>query len=553
MFLNLRRRLGWCFCAAVVCLAASGCADSGPSLQYKLDVRSLMDEQNFNAADRLIDQNRDAQYGELNSVLFHLDRAVVLHDLERYEESDRHLDAAEMRLDELYTKDISKSAARYFVHDATEDFRGAPHVRTLLHIYRALNRLYMGQSDEAAVEARKVSLFLTELREKHDLKLSYSDDAFAHLLSALALEDAGEADNARLSLQKSKKAFIAQSPIFETPVPKHILQDLLFRDPEAEARAAEASALPKRASKQVRALDWRQISLSQTDEGNDAPQQEQTPDKTEESAPLPSDSEAAQTSSTDTNEETTTAEAAPAVSDIKTSELAAPSIPDGELVFIHYNGLLPYLTEKRLQIAGSQAAIYVREHPEELNGQNWREAHAAALSDVSFVIAIPELVREPSTVSGSVLECTDGSCSATATEIVSNPGAITAKTFAEQIGDIQARAGARAAIKFALTTVAQAATYAALKSRDDLTATTGAALVGLIGRIASSSTEHADTRSWLTAPAEIRMARIRLHPGEHHLRIGLTGRNGQILNYYELPTVKIVSGKRTYQHIRTAY
>ena len=542
MFLKFRRKLGWYFCAAAVCLAASGCAEPGPSIQYKRDVRSLMDAQNFDAAEHLIEQSRSAQYGDLNSVLFHLDRAVVLHDLERYEESDRELDAAEMRLDELYTQDLSKSAARYFVHDATEDYRGAPYVRTLLHIYRALNRLYMGQSDEAAVEARKVSLFLTELREKHDLKLSYSDDAFAHLLSALALEDAGEPDNARLSLQKSKKAFIAQSQIFETPVPKHILNDLLFRDPEAEARAAEAQAAPQNPANPVRALDWRQLSLVQT--ADEAPAEAST------AADASSDAESQ-----------TAAAAADAPSSIESADAPTspgpaaeqPAVRDGELVFIHYNGLLPYLTEKRIQIAGTQAAIYVQSHPEELEGRSWQEAHVAALSDASFVIAVPELVRESSVVGGSILECTDGSCPATATEIVSNPGAITAKTFAEQIGDIQARAGARAAIKFALTTVAQAATYAALKSQSDIAAETGALVVGLVGRVASASTEHADTRSWLTAPAEIRMARIRLHPGTYHLRIGLTDRSGRVMNYWALPKVEIAPGKRTYQHIRTAY
>ena len=139
-----------------------------------------------------------------------LDLAVVLHEGGNYRESDLALDRAEQRLDALYTQSISKGAATFFVNDTTDDYRGDPHERALLHILRALNYAYAGQTGEAVVESRKVSAFLAELSSSVGSGYAYRDDAFAQVLSALLFEDAGRADDARISYQAAHAAWPAR-------------------------------------------------------------------------------------------------------------------------------------------------------------------------------------------------------------------------------------------------------------------------------------------------------------------------------------------------------
>ena len=52
-------------------------------------------------------------------------------------------------------------------------------------------------------------------------------------------------------------------------------------------------------------------------------------------------------------------------------------------------------------------------------------------------------------------------------------------------------------------------------------------LVGLIARVATMATEHADTRSWATLPHDIQVARLKLPAGEYALSFSLYNHAGQ--------------------------
>lgn len=618
---------------------ATACAQAGPSLQYKRDVQDLLSSARFDEAATYIDQQR-AQYGAPNAVLFHLDHAVALHDAGRYAESDRALDLAEQRMEELYTKSFSKAAGQYFVHDATEDYAGEPYERTLLHVYRALNHLFLDQKDEAAVEARKVSLFLSDLRHRTDDALSYRDDAFAHLLSAMILEDVGALDNARISLVWARKAYASQVQPFQTPVPERILGDLLFRDVEAERAALEeeeaiagevaptASAPPGAGAPaqdqrgeglaSVAAEDGGAPTVEGGEEGGEAPMAtggEAVAERAEvafgrleaETAtaaavaggtgtPAPPEEGGGQAAVDDdaapaggasgsasmdmASAEKSASQAGPRPADASEASSAAPapiraldwatvplaagaatpataadqSLEQGEVVVLHYNGLIPHKAERRLQIAGSEALIYVNQYPGEVEGERLSEAGVAALSQNAVVVAFPEMREVPFRVKGSWVQCLDGSCQVE-TILVEDIGAIARRSMSERVDAIRARTIARAAIKFAITKAAEYTTQVAMGASEATSQYAGlaSALVGLIGRTAAVATEQADTRGWLTAPAQIRMARLRLPPGTHDLRIVFVDDGGQVLSSWEMPATQVAAGRRTYLHVRTSF
>ncbi|MBQ4334050.1 MAG: hypothetical protein IJC63_01650, partial [Myxococcaceae bacterium] len=493
-----------------LCLAAlvSACAHNGPSTQFKREVQSLLAESRFDEAASHIDSARET-YGASNAVLFHLDRAATLHDAGRYAESDQALDLAERRMDELYTRRFSQAAGRYFLHDATEDYAGEPYERALLHIYRALNHLFLGQGDGAAVEARKVGVFLDDLRARTDGALSYRDDAFAHLLSAMILEDTGELDNARIAWRQAQKVYGEQARAFQTPTPEAVLDGLLFRDLEAEslaaleaetvegvaqegladevgtnatpaaAETAPATGTAEAGTAQAASAEAADAPIPETPTGNAAviARAEAAFDRLEaetggqvvasaatnaaatgatETAPAatPEAADASAPASETSAAAAMLPEAAANATEAETKPLAtgaatASAAREGELVLLHYNGLMPHKVERRVQVAGTRAAIYVNQYPDEVEGERLDEAAMTALSAESIVVAFPELRETPTRVATSWVQCLDGGCQ-TETALVSDIGAIAARTLQERIDAIQARAIARAAIKFVI-------------------------------------------------------------------------------------------------------
>jgi len=209
-----RTRTWWAACAALL-----GAACAGPSAQHKLSLNSRIASRDWAGAVGQLERAKASEYASRDEVLYWLDVAAVLHDAGKWRESDKALDQAEQRLEALYTQSISKGAATFFVNDTTDDYRGEPHERSLLHILRALNYAYAGASDEAVVESRKVTTFLTELGTTVGSRYTYRDDAFAQYLSALLFEDAGHPDDARISYQAAHTAYQAYAAAYGTQEP----------------------------------------------------------------------------------------------------------------------------------------------------------------------------------------------------------------------------------------------------------------------------------------------------------------------------------------------
>ncbi len=204
----------WAACAALLAVACAG-----PSAQHKVSLNARIASRDWKGAVGQLETSKASEYAARDEVLYWLDVAAVLHDAGNWRESDNALDQAEQRLEALYTQSISKGAATFFINDTTDDYRGEPHERSLLHILRALNYAYAGDRDEAVVESRKVSSFLTELSSTVGSRYTYRDDAFAQYLSALLFEDAGHPDDARISYQAAHAAYQAYASAYGTREP----------------------------------------------------------------------------------------------------------------------------------------------------------------------------------------------------------------------------------------------------------------------------------------------------------------------------------------------
>jgi uncharacterized protein len=117
--------------------------------------------------------------------------------------------------------------------------------------------------------------------------------------------------------------------------------------------------------------------------------------------------------------------------------------------------------------------------------------------------------------------------------------AIARASLKSRMPAITARAVARAIAKGAI----QESVDKAGQNRDDA----AAQLIGsLLVRAAAIATERADTRSWLTLPANVQLARLSLPPGSYDVTVDLLGKDGQVITTRVFPQVNIRQERNTY-------
>ena len=195
-------------------------ACSGPSGSMRKAVNAQLAAGDYTGAGARIEKEKESSYGAKNQVLYHLDLGAVQFDGRQYRDSDRSLDAAERRMDELYTKSVSREGGRFLLNDNTVEYAGERFERALVNVYRALDYLLSGDRDNALVEIRKLSRLLQEYADKYGAgRTAYKDDAFGQYLSALLYADGGRDDDARIALEAAARAYKNYAAVYGTPAP----------------------------------------------------------------------------------------------------------------------------------------------------------------------------------------------------------------------------------------------------------------------------------------------------------------------------------------------
>ena len=151
------------------CLLMVGCGLFGPRTRgpdglsiYDGDLRHLVRQGRFEAAIDLAETDGDAAGDDL---LAALNLATVEHYAGRFESSNDHLLAADVEIDDRFTKSVSKAALSLITNDRVLAWLPSRLERPMIHVYGALNYVALGELDEAAVEARRLSQLLNEMHE----------------------------------------------------------------------------------------------------------------------------------------------------------------------------------------------------------------------------------------------------------------------------------------------------------------------------------------------------------------------------------------------------
>ena len=187
---------------------------------------------------------------------------------------------------------------------------------------------------------------------------------------------------------------------------------------------------------------------------------------------------------------------------------------EGELVFVLNNGLAPIKREKAINSFDSSTASMVR-------------------------IALPSYESRSSTIIGARISVNDRQAT---TELMEDIDAIAKKNLDEHMPAIIARSVARVVIKAAASKKAR---DAALNNKNNDNAVAGM-LGALAFQVAAVATERADTRSWLTLPSSIQLARLSLPPGSYNVKVELLGANQQVVASQDYPGMVVKKSRKTF-------
>jgi len=108
-------------------------ACGGPSGSMRKEVNGMIAARAFDAAQARIEKEKEGSYGKKNQVLYYLDLAAVQHDAGRFKDTDESFEKAERRMDELYTKSVSKAAGTLILNDTTTEYAGARFERAMVN------------------------------------------------------------------------------------------------------------------------------------------------------------------------------------------------------------------------------------------------------------------------------------------------------------------------------------------------------------------------------------------------------------------------------------
>jgi hypothetical protein len=450
------------------------CVGCAPYTARLSDLRPDLAAGKYDAALETLEK----QKGSKELLLYWLERGLVLHFADRWEESNEAFVAAEQLADELYTHSISEAALSLVTSDESISYRARPFEMAMVPYYRALNYVYLGQRESALVEARKASQLLAryvdatlqDLGDDTDTDAfeRTKNDAFLLYFSGMLYDWDGELNDAFIAYRNAATAYQANADLMGLEVPPTLAADLQrtcgrlgFGEELAHLRGTLPAVFAAAGDSTTGNATWR--------------------------------------------------------------------AGYGEVVLLLEAGYVPQKRQVRIDIPIFEGEAYS-------DVDYWAWQIAAGMGDMhAFIsgrkvgywltIALPTLDAQPGRVQGAyVIAEPDGV--AEASRRAAHVAAEARITFEAEYGKIVLKTIVRGLTKYLATRQAE-------KTEGWL---------GVAANIVGSVTERADTRSWLTLPEAVHLVRLTLPAGVHDLEIELRDAAGRSLGSRTVEGVEVRAG-----------
>ena len=440
--------------AMLLVTCATGC---GSYSQKALRVREPLVRGDPAAARAFLEEEKPGGDG----LPYLMELGLVLRYQGEFVRSNEVFEQAEILVDELYTKSISKELLAFATSDETIPYDGEAWERVLVNYYRALNYVDLGQFESALVECRKINHKLKVYADSSDDPPTYQTDAFAQYLTAILYEAAGAVDDAWVSLRLADEAYAHYEKAYGVSRPESLRRDLL------------------RVADQLRYDD--------------------DFDRLRERFP---DTEF-----------------------VATRDL----LERAEIVVLYDEGFIPPKTQSEVLLPILKTEWSDDRH-EFAYSLRHRYYHPRPYKKVELEyllrIALPTYELAPVEAPGYARITAHDT--AARTEIVEDLDAIARHGLDDRMGNILLRTLVRALGKYAITRSVE-------NNKGEV--------AGTIMNLLTAATEKADTRSWLTLPRTVQIARIVVEPGVHDVDVECFSASGTLLETATYEDVEVGPGE----------
>jgi hypothetical protein len=196
---------------------------------YQKDAKfhKLFSASRLEEADALLAKDKRAERCRTR-LLYYLNRGVVSHLMQRYEASNYFFEQAYLTHEDFLTKPLDEALA-FVINSTVTDYKGEDHEVLLLHYYKAINFLQLGQNNAALVECRRLTIKLNQLCDKYSSADKYRRDAFIHTLMGLVYQANHEYNNAFIAYRNATEIYQEDyKRLFGLDVPEQLKKDLIY-------------------------------------------------------------------------------------------------------------------------------------------------------------------------------------------------------------------------------------------------------------------------------------------------------------------------------------
>lgn len=191
-----------------------------------MDYYSSLRQGNYKKAAESLDNNRLLKK-DRNHLLYLLERGKICHLLQQWDSSNRYLNEADQIMEAARTsaKDIALGT---LLNPMMQTYKGEDFEKYLVHYYKALNYLQLGETNDALVEARRITLRTYTQEDKTGNKNKYTEDAFSLMLQGLIYEKGKDLNNAFIAYRNAVDVYLEnKGSYYGTEMPHQLKKDLL--------------------------------------------------------------------------------------------------------------------------------------------------------------------------------------------------------------------------------------------------------------------------------------------------------------------------------------
>ena len=164
-----------------------------------------------------------------NKLLWFMEQGKMSHLNADYLKSNRYFNDADSLL-ESGIGGTGDALVGTLVNPMSQRYKGEDFEKFMIHYYKALNYLYLNQTEDAIVEARRISLQSQEQEDKFgDQANKYSKDAFSLMLQGLIYEHDADFNNAFIAYRNAAEVYLGNKDQtwYGTTIPKRLKEDVL--------------------------------------------------------------------------------------------------------------------------------------------------------------------------------------------------------------------------------------------------------------------------------------------------------------------------------------